>query len=547
MNFITPPGFRDILPEEARQREEIISRVQARFAHYGYQPIETPTLEVMDVLQAGVRAPEAPFKFFDSQGELLAMRPDVTMQVARMCATRLKNQAGPFKFRYTQRVFREADTEMQATAREMTQLGIESIGESGPEADAEMVGLFAEALRASGLENYRLAIGTVGVLRALLEASDASKQWKTAVLDAYHSSNFVDLDRLTEEAQVRSEIVAAIQQLPRIRGGKEAIVMLRELVEPLGCSDGLDSFAATFDLLEHEGLTERIFVDFSVMSSFDYYTGIVVEAYAEGLGTPLGSGGRYDNMLANYGQSRPAAGFAFSLESVMAADAMQNRPLRDAGAASEEKPLRIAVPKGSLNADTIRVLTQAGLDTSGLEDPGRQLIIRNPGVEYVIVRPTDAPVFVALGAADCGICGKDSLVETTPDVVELVDLEFGACRFIVAEPEGSSSAVEEHYRKLGSIRVATKYPNITQEYYAQLGMQVEIVKMHGNIELAPLTGMAERIVDITATGTTLKENNLVIVDEVLSSTARFFANVCAFRTDARIIELTQAFQQQREG
>ena len=227
----------------------------------------------------------------------------------------------------------------------------------------------------------------------------------------------------------------------------------------------------------------------------------------------------------------------------MAAAAAAERSVDDEAA----RPLRIAVPKGSLNADTVAALEAAGLDTTGLDDPGRQLIIRNPGVEYVIVRPTDAPAFVSLGAADCGICGKDSLLEAQSDVVELVDLGYGACRFVVAEPAGAAEATGEHYRRLGSLRIATKYPNITRAHYAKTGTQVEIVKLHGNIELAPLTGMAERIVDITATGTTLKENDLVVVDEVLSSTARFFSNTCAFRTDARIVQLTQALQRNAEA
>ena len=131
-------------------------------------------------------------------------------------------------------------------------------------------------------------------------------------------------------------------------------------------------------------------------------------------------------------------------------------------------------------------------------------------------------------------------------MVELVDLKFGECRFVVAEPEGARGAIEGHYRKLGSIRIATKYPNITRAHYAQTGVQVEIVKLHGNIELAPLTGMAERIVDITATGTTLRENNLCVVGEVLSSTARFFANACALRTDDRIIALSRALSAQAQ-
>ncbi|MEG0759710.1 MAG: ATP phosphoribosyltransferase regulatory subunit, partial [Raoultibacter sp.] len=524
--------------------EEISRTVQQCLAKRGYSLIETPTLEVMDVMRAGGRMPGTPFKFFDSQGDLLAMRPDVTLQIARMCATRLKDQAGPFRFRYMQRVFRETESEMQAAARELTQIGTELIGESGPSADAEMIGVFAEALRVFQIDGFKLAIGTVGVLRVLLEKSGASDEWKDAILAAYHMSNFVDLDMLCANPAIDRAFAEAIAALPRIRGGREAIESVRLLVTPLDCVDGLDALEETYDLLCEQGLDANITIDFSVMSSFDYYTGIVVEAYAPGLGSPLGSGGRYDNMLAGYGQNRPAAGFAFFLEQAMAAAQMGNQEYKRQAtpASGSARPLRIAVPKGSLNADTIAVLAAAGLDTTGLENPGRQLIISNPGVDFIIVRPTDAPVFVALGAADCGICGKDSLVEADPDVVELVDLTFGACRFIVAEPGDCPGAADEHYRRSGSIRVATKYPNITAAYYAKIGMQVEIVKLHGNIELAPLTGMAERIVDITATGTTLHENNLVIVDEVLASTARFFANTCAFRTDARIVELTQALQ-----
>lgn len=203
----------------------------------------------------------------------------------------------------------------------------------------------------------------------------------------------------------------------------------------------------------------------------------------------------------------------------------------------EKGNLRIAVPKGSLFADSVELLTEAGLDTTGLANPGRQLVVSNPGVDFIIVRPTDAPVFCAYGGADCGMCGKDTLVEANLQVLEMVDLKYGGCRFVVAEPAGASEKVQASYERLGSIRVATKYPRITKSYYESRGVQVDIVKMHGNIELAPLTGMADRIVDITATGTTLRENNLVVVDEVLESTARFIASPASARTDERVREL----------
>lgn len=574
MNYVTPAGFRDFSAEEATLREEIIFNVQQLFAKSGYTPIETPTLEIMDVLEAGGHVPASPFKLFDSQGELLAMRPDVTMQVARMCSTRYAGCTAPLRFRYTQRVFREADTRLQAVTREMTQIGIECIGQKGAAADAEVIGLMTEALIAAGVPDFKLALATVGVLRALLAASQGTPAWQKSILQAYHASNFVDLDALTESdsaqfvaSGARADVARAIRLLARIRGGQEAIAAARLLVEPLGCADGLDEFEQTYALLCARGLRERIMIDFSVMSSFDYYTGVVFEAYAPQIGTSLGSGGRYDHMLAAYGQDRPAAGFAFYLEQVMTARELQREGegevVAGAGAAgagvalvaaaafagkdaaavaapaAAARPLRVAVPKGSLNPDSIAALQRAGLDTTGLERPGRLLRISNPGVEYIIVRPSDAPVMVSLGAADCGICGKDSLIEADVDVVELVDLTFGACRFVVAEPALATGVAEERYQRLGSFRVATKYPRIARDFYAKRGMQVEIVKLQGNIELAPLTGIAERIIDITATGTTLRENNLVIVDEVCASTARFFANVCSFRTDSRVAQLAQ--------
>lgn len=537
MDFVTPAGFRDILPEEAIQRERIERAVQELFAESGYDPIETPTLERLDVMQAGGRIPETPFKLFDASGDLLALRPDVTMQVARMSATRLRGKEGPFKFRYTQRVFREA--ERQAAARELTQFGIENIGQDGIEADAEIVSLFARALQASGLSNFKIAIGTVGVLRALLSAAQAPGAWKNAVLEAYHESNFTDLAQLVSDEEAPKGFAEAIGRLPSIRGGIDAIATARTLVEPLNCVDGLDDMEAMLKQLQEQGLADVVMVDFSIMTSFDYYTGMVFEAYMPGLATPLGSGGRYDNMLAAYdGNARPAAGFAFYLESVMAALAGQQTDT------SSARPLRIAVPKGALYEESIVALQAAGLDTTGLDDPGRQMVISNPGVDYIIVRPTDAPAFVALGGADCGICGLDSLLEADAGVVELVDLDFGACRFVVAQPTGTQEAVEARLAKLGSIRVASKYPGITRAYYEREGTQVDIVKLHGNIELAPIVGLAERIVDITATGTTLRENNLEVVDEVLDCTARFFANNCAFRTDERVAKLAQAFTRQ---
>ena len=196
----------------------------------------------------------------------------------------------------------------------------------------------------------------------------------------------------------------------------------------------------------------------------------------------------------------------------------------------ESDRLRMAVPKGALWQDSLDALSAAGIEVGGLADPGRQLIFETDDMEFVIGKPSDIPAYVAYGAVDVGIVGKDVLAETQLDVVEMVDLGFGACRFVVAELEEEHASIEEHYRHLGVIRVATKYPRVTETYFASRGVQVEIIKLNGNIEMAPLIGIADRVVDITQTGTTLRENRLRVVEEVMESSARFIANRASLTT-----------------
>jgi len=209
-----------------------------------------------------------------------------------------------------------------------------------------------------------------------------------------------------------------------------------------------------------------------------------------------------------------------------------------------DRRLTMAVPKGALFGDSLKILRAAGIEVGALADPGRQLIIDTDDIRFIIGKPTDIPAYVAYGAADVAIAGADVLAEAALDVVELADLGFGGCRFVVAERDDAAEAVEETYRRLGVIRVATKYPRIAEAHFAARGIQVEVVKLHGNIELAPLIGLADRIVDITATGTTLRENRLRIVEEVMESSARFVANPVSVRIDAaRVMDLADRLQQ----
>jgi ATP phosphoribosyltransferase len=203
--------------------------------------------------------------------------------------------------------------------------------------------------------------------------------------------------------------------------------------------------------------------------------------------------------------------------------------------------LTIAVPRGALFKSTVDLLASLGLDTEELRNNDRKLLFEDIGV--VTMRPSDVPTYVEAGAADIGVTGKDVLLEQLAhepgergrDVYELMDLGFGRCTMVLASKAGPDPALES-LRRLGVMRVATKYPRIATRYLEETGRQSEIVEVKGSVELAPLTGMVDAIVDLTATGTTLRENNLVEREEIVVCTARLIANPVAHKLKAAAID-----------
>jgi ATP phosphoribosyltransferase len=191
--------------------------------------------------------------------------------------------------------------------------------------------------------------------------------------------------------------------------------------------------------------------------------------------------------------------------------------------------LRVAVPKGAIFEDALAALGGAGLPVEVLRENERRLFYKGEGAEFIVSRPSDVPVFVEHGAADVGVVGKDVLEEQRPNVMELRDLGTGACRMILAAPRARAEEVQRAISHAEVVRVATKFPNTARRYFASLGRQAEIIELHGSVELAPLVGLSECIVDLTATGTTLHENDLVVVDEISHSTARLIANRGSYR------------------
>lgn len=199
-------------------------------------------------------------------------------------------------------------------------------------------------------------------------------------------------------------------------------------------------------------------------------------------------------------------------------------------------PLKLAVPRGALMDEVLELLDRVGIDTSGVRSDSRSLVFDGGEVTLVTMRPYDVPTYVEAGAADLGITGKDVLLEQDDRrVFELLDLDVGLCRMVLATRKGDAGP-SEHQRRLGMMRIATKYPRIAERYFEGQGRQVEVVEVKGSIELAPLVGLADGIVDLVATGRTLVENNLEEREQIVTCTARLVANEVAYRLRSQEVD-----------
>ncbi|HET9154823.1 MAG TPA: ATP phosphoribosyltransferase [Solirubrobacterales bacterium] len=212
--------------------------------------------------------------------------------------------------------------------------------------------------------------------------------------------------------------------------------------------------------------------------------------------------------------------------------------------AGRQQPLKLAVPRGALLGETLDVLDAAGIDTAELRGDSRSLIFETGGMTLVTMRPSDVPTYVEAGAADVGITGKDVLLEQSDrPVYELLDLGYGRCRMVLAGRVGSDRLSESEH-SLGMMRIATKYPRIAERYFESTGRQIELIEVKGSVELAPLVGLGDGIVDLVATGRTLEENELEVREEIVECTARLVANRVAHKLRAaEIDELTEKLRE----
>lgn len=310
---ITPEGTGDMLFSECVERRAVESKICKMFARGGYNEVRTPVLEFYDVFNLGDASlqMDTMYKLTDNKGRLMVLRPDNTLPIARMTATKLCNAQLPIRVYYSQHGFAISQS-LRGGNDQIAQVGVELIGAGGRKADLEIVVMAINTLRAN-LEDFRFEIGHAGIFKALSDNLDVDDETREELRDYIESKNYGALSEALETLP-DSNTVRALRQLPRMFGGAEVLAQAYELFEGCGVTEYLDYLGDLYATLSQLGLGDKLIFDFGLVHRNAYYTGIVFTAYAHGSGNKVLSGGRYDSLLEKFGFPTPACGFAVYLD-----------------------------------------------------------------------------------------------------------------------------------------------------------------------------------------------------------------------------------------
>ena len=307
-----PSGTRDVLPDEMRELRAMTDRMRSVFESAGYGELYTPALEYESTLaregRHGFTSVNRPaYRMFDEQGNVLVLRADMTIPIARVVATRYSHAHPPLRFCYFAHAYRGVRPQ-RGQSRELLQAGVELIGAPGPEGTAEALTVLCAALDAAGLETYRVGLGDASLYPELLASLDVNETAAERVLSALARGNFVEVEAEIDSLKLPGADAELLLRVPRIRGGPG---VLSDLPERLGSA--ANGMRALHELLQPH-VAERVIFDLGLVRSLGYYTGAVFQVYDPAYGEPIGSGGRYDELLAGFGRPLPAVGFALNVE-----------------------------------------------------------------------------------------------------------------------------------------------------------------------------------------------------------------------------------------
>lgn len=526
----TPEGFRDLYGNDYVKKTKIENTIHEIFSKNKYIDIQTPTLEYFDVFSSeiGTTPSKELYKIYDSEGNTLVMRPDFTPSIARCAAKYFMDENVPIRFCYEGSTFSNTNA-LQGKLKEVTQMGAELMNDASVEADAEMISLMVDVLLSTGLKDFQISIGNADFFRGLCEELNLSKDIELKVRDFISGKNILGAENYLVENGIDENTITKLIKVTDIFGSIDALLEAKRLANNQRSTRAIERLQALYEVLKNKGLEEYITFDLGLLSKYNYYTGIIFKAYTYGMGDAIAKGGRYDNLLGYFGKDASAIGFVIIVDDLLSA-LNQNQQKK------EERYLTFALGKGRLAKKTMEILGELGISCEEMEDKDtRKLIFVNEELKlkFFLAKGPDVPTYVEYGAADIGVVGEDTIVEEDRRVFEVLDLGFGKCRMCVC---GKASAKEllSHRER---IRVATKYPLIAKDYfYNKKHQTVDIIKLNGSVELGPLVELSDVIVDIVETGSTLRENGLEVLEEVMPLSARMIVNPVSMQMESKRIK-----------
>ncbi len=485
-----------------RNDERAVLTLRGLYAENGYKPFKMSKFEEYDLYSRNkdFLVNDGVITFNDTDGRLLALKPDVTLSIIKSCRCSSEVE----RYYYNENVYRISDT--SHTYKEIMQTGLECVGNITQNEINEVVLLALKSLESIS-DDFVLGLWDAQLVGSLLEQYNVeNKRTALAAINEKNGDLLKSLcsDEAFEKLRVLiknySDTKAALARLEEITQDKEMLLPLRAVCQ-----------AAT-----EGGFGDKIAIDFSLAGSTGYYSGIIFKGYINGVAERVLSGGQYDLLLKKMHKRGGALGFAVYLDTLERVSPVNRR---------EKQFINVALPKGRLGEKVYGMFERAGFDCPAIREEGRKLIFENEelGLRFFWVKPSDVAIYVERGAADIGVAGKDILLEYEPQVYELLDLNLGKCRMAVAAKNDFKDNADK------TLRVATKFSNIAKKYYAKIGREIDIIHLNGSIEIAPILGLSDVIVDIVETGKTLLENNLSPFETIVPISARLIANKSAFK------------------
>ena len=517
-----------ILSEKVlRAEERAVYKMRELYGSYGYLQYKVSKFEEYDLYakNKSFLVSDKLLTFTDTNGKLMALKPDVTLSIIKNVVA---NEKASYKVYYDERVYRT--TASGDGFGEIMQTGLECIGRVDIFSECEVVMLAMKSLETIS-ENYVLDVSHMGILGSLFDAMGLTESNKTELISAVGEKNtgvILDLCRSFGVGETLSQKL--IDLLNAYGTPAEALPKIRATIVNADMQTAFDELCAVCEQLTSKGYQDNINIDCSVVNDMNYYNGIVFKGFLHNVPVSVLSGGRYDRLMSRVNKNAGAIGFAVYLDEVDRI--LDKKDEAEQELTADDGYLNVALPKGRLGEKVYAMFEQSGFECPQIHEKNRRLIFENPEkkVRYFWVKPSDVAIYVERGAADIGVAGKDILLEYAPDVYELLDLDMGKCRMCVA---GKKEFVDDG---TSTLRVATKFTNIAKTYYAEKCRDIDIIKLNGSIEIAPILSLSDVIVDIVETGATLKENGLEPKETIVNISARLISNKASYKFKAETVD-----------